>query len=513
MDRIIGTPAAAAARAIASSPSGCASACVGHRGDRDRHRDRAPRASSSRGRPRRRRPAPAVAGVAVARPRRSRRASARPTPRRPRSRRRPGPSRRGRAARSPPARPCGRARPASVDHPMISRFARLASIFLRPTAGSLKATVTSSSLRVSLEVTTIPSPHRPWRTRSPSRNWRSPGMTGRAGRRGRGRPGAASTVDVVVPRADRSRERARRARRRRRPRASPRGRATAGTSHRPPARPAGRSPAGTPGPPPRVGVPNRRRAPRPEDEVEVEVPVVAAGAELRPDHELGRDLEQEPRRHGRLAHPPGRPAPGVRQVQPPLGPGDARRTRAGAPPRARFSSSSARLCGKRPSSRPGDEDDRELEALGGVERDQRDRVGVALVRILVGDERGLLEQPVERVVGRQVVVAGRDRAQLEQVRPALLAVLGAVGEHRPVAGCLEDLVEQLGERPARRPGPAAAGRGPRSRPGRSGPAARARRARRSPPPRSRPRSYPPSRAAARAQRPRSSCRRCRAPGR
>ena len=110
-----------------------------------------------------------------------------------------------------------------------------------------------------------------------------------------------------------------------------------------------------------------------------------------------------------------------------------------------FSSSSARLCGKRPSSRPGDEDDRELEALGRVERDQRDRVGVALVGVLVGDEGGLLEQPVEGVVGRQVVVAGGHRAQLEQVGPALLAVLGAVREHRPVARRLQDLVEQLGQ--------------------------------------------------------------------
>ena len=57
--------------------------------------------------------------------------------------------------------------------------------------------------------------------------------------------------------------------------------------------------------------------------------------------------------------------------------------------------------------------------------------------------------------GREVVVAGRHRAQLEQVRPALLAVLGAVGEHRPVARRLEDVVEQLGQRqhPDARPEP------------------------------------------------------------
>ena len=58
---------------------------------------------------------------------------------------------------------------AATRQPMSSRLARLASIVLRPTAGSLNATVTSSSLRVSFELTTIPSPQRAWRTRSPSR--------------------------------------------------------------------------------------------------------------------------------------------------------------------------------------------------------------------------------------------------------------------------------------------------------------------------------------------------------
>ena len=66
--------------------------------------------------------------------------------------------------------------------------------------------------------------------------------------------------------------------------------------------------------------------------------------------------------------------------------------------------------------------------------------------VLVGDEGRLLEQPVERVLRREVVVAGRDLAQLEEVRPALLALLGPVGEHRPIARALEDVVEQLRER-------------------------------------------------------------------
>ena len=54
-------------------------------------------------------------------------------------------------------------------YPMTSRFARLASIVLRPTVGSRKATITSSSSRVSFELITMPSPQRAWRTRSPSR--------------------------------------------------------------------------------------------------------------------------------------------------------------------------------------------------------------------------------------------------------------------------------------------------------------------------------------------------------
>src|SRR5439155_1399196 len=163
--------------------------------------------------------------------------------------------------------------------------------------------------------TTMPSPHRAWWTRSPSRNWRSPGMMGRGART---RAGAA-----VSPANDPDR-----------------------------APPANAS----------------RRAAR---------------------SRLGRN--GSPR-----CGAPGRPLP----------------------------------CRYAP---PRDEHDRELEALRRVERDQGRGILAALIAVLVGDQRRLLEQPVERVLGRQVVVAGRHRTQLEQVGPALLALLRPVRQHRPVA--------------------------------------------------------------------------------
>ena len=165
-----------------------------------------------------------------------------------------------------------------------------------------------------------------------------------------------------------------------------------------PARRAGRSPGDRRRPPARIRRPepraprSRTRGPRSRSD-----PVVGAAVELRPDHQLGRDLEQEPRRDAHPAAAPGRPPPGVRQEQPPLRPRDPD---VGEPALLL----ELLLVVERPAVREqalleaGDEHDRELEALRRVERDQRDRVGVALVRVLVGDERGLLEQPVERVL-------------------------------------------------------------------------------------------------------------------
>ena len=93
-----------------------------------------------------------------------------------------------------------------------------------------------------------------------------------------------------------------------------------------------------------------------------------------------------------------------------------------------------------------DEDHIELEALGGMQRDERDRIGIALVGVLVGHEGRLLEQPVERVGRVEVTVAIDHLAQLEQVGPAVLAVLGAVHEHGAIAALLERRVEQLRQR-------------------------------------------------------------------
>ena len=126
--------------------------------------------------------------------------------------------------------------------------------------------------------------------------------------------------------------------------------------------------------------------------------------QLRADHQLRRDLQQEPARDAHPAAAPGRAPPGVREEQPALRAGDAH-------VREPALLLQLALVVQRPVVREHallearDEHDRELEALRGVERDQRDRVLLALVGVLVRDQRGLLEQPVQRVLGREVVVA------------------------------------------------------------------------------------------------------------
>ena len=278
-----------------------------------------------------------------------------------------------------------------------SRGSRASSCGRR--AGSLNATVISSSLRVSFEVTTIPSPQRPWRTRSPSRYWRSPGIIGRGGSHG----------------ARRLRARRRRGRRRasptarhpRTPRASRRGRGSAGTARPAAARRACRSPGDRPR---RRPVPDRpaepRRPARAEGKIHVDVETALPPARSGPTISSAGISSRN--RDGT----DGWPIPHVarRQAWERIEPAHRPRHPDVREPALLLE---LLLVVERPAVRedaflePGDEDDRELEALGRVERDQRHRVGVALVRVLVGDERRLLEQPVERVLRLEVVVAGR----------------------------------------------------------------------------------------------------------
>ena len=87
-----------------------------------------------------------------------------------------------------------------------------------------------------------------------------------------------------------------------------------------------------------------------------------------------------------------------------------------------------------------------------MHRDQRQLVRVGFVGILVGDECGFLEESIEGIVGRKVVVARRDLAQFEKVGPALLTVLGTVREHRAIAGSLEHLVDEFRQSQGSDPG-------------------------------------------------------------
>jgi hypothetical protein len=305
----------------------------------------------------------------------------------------------------------------------------------RPTLGSRKATVTSSSLRVSLEVTTIPSPKRSWRTRSPSRKRRSPGTSDRGA-----------------------------------------GPATAGA----PARPLPARKAPPPAPMPRPGRPARARPPRAVQEVEVGLEIeIGLAVEPGPDGQRLGDLEEEAGRHAHPVGPPRRPPPGEGEEEASLRPGDPD---VGEPP---FLLQGRRIVegpavGEDPLLETGDEDDRELETLGGVEGDEGHPVLAGPIRVGVGDEGGVLEEAIERVLRGEIRVPFGHPPELEEVRPALGVLLRAVGEHRPIAGLLEDLVEELRQREDPDPGPQ-----PAEEPGRT--------RRRPPRPAKRARSAPPRR--------------------
>ena len=103
-----------------------------------------------------------------------------------------------------------------------------------------------------------------------------------------------------------------------------------------------------------------------------------------------------------------------------------------------------------------DEHHVELEALGGVERDERHRVRVRRVGVLVGDQRGLLQQPVEGVLrapGRAYrSTTSRSSSRFAQRSSPSCEPSMSIW---PIARLLEHQVEQLRQRQHARPVPAA----------------------------------------------------------
>ena len=156
------------------------------------------------------------------------------------------------------------------------------------------------------------------------------------------------------------------------------------------------------------------------------------GPAARAVQELVGDLDEEAAGDRERGPAPGRTARRVREVETLAG---ARQAHVGEAPLLLHL---ARIV-EGPRMRedallePADEDDVELEALGRVQRDERDLVGVAGVGVLVRHEGCLLEQAIEGIGWLEIAVALDDLAQLEQVGPAILAILRSVHEHGPVA--------------------------------------------------------------------------------
>ena len=105
---------------------------------------------------------------------------------------------------------------------------------------------------------------------------------------------------------------------------------------------------------------------------------------------------------------------------------------------------------QQPLLHAGDEDDAELESLDLVQRDQGDARGLVAHGVDVADQRDVLEELHQPVGRRDVGVLGGEPDQLEDVRPALLALLGAVLEHLAVAGLVEHALEEHRQRHALR---------------------------------------------------------------
>ena len=94
----------------------------------------------------------------------------------------------------------------------------------------------------------------------------------------------------------------------------------------------------------------------------------------------------------------------------------------------------------------GEEHDRELQALGGVQGHQRDDALVLVGDLVgVGDQRDLLEEVGERAVGRGLLELAGHRDELREVlHPGLVLRVGARAQLGEVAGLLEHRLEHRG---------------------------------------------------------------------
>jgi hypothetical protein len=90
---------------------------------------------------------------------------------------------------------------------------------------------------------------------------------------------------------------------------------------------------------------------------------------------------------------------------------------------------------------PGDEDDREFQPFGGVQGQQRGGTGRFFDVVGFRHQGDLLQKFAQTHVAAQ----GGDVAQLHHVVPAVLPFVGAIVDVFPIAGLLQNEVEQFGD--------------------------------------------------------------------
>src|SRR3979490_3398624 len=90
----------------------------------------------------------------------------------------------------------------------------------------------------------------------------------------------------------------------------------------------------------------------------------------------------------------------------------------------------------------GDEHRGKLEALYLVQRDQRDALRGLVERVDIADQRDILQELEQPVGGGNVCVFSAEPNELDNVRPALLALRGTVLQHLAVTGGLQDALQE-----------------------------------------------------------------------